>query len=66
MQIGKDAGMYRGRLEGKVLVIEVSIEAYWQQAKSLAYRHMHITAGCQAKRQTVIEEACIEAGRHCN
>jgi hypothetical protein len=41
----------RGRLEGKVLVIEVSIEAYWQQAKSLAYRHMHITAGCQAKRQ---------------
>jgi hypothetical protein len=24
------------------------------------------TAGCQAKRQTVIEEACIEVGRHCN
>jgi hypothetical protein len=27
----KHAGMFRGRLEGKVLVIEAGIEAYWRR-----------------------------------
>jgi hypothetical protein len=113
-----ESGLNRGRAEGKVLVIEAGIDAYWRRIHKVRLEQRQasrqrvwltgtgtlrqavrqrgrqqriwfrgrqyarlsgkeagskefgleagITAGCQAKRQTVIEEACIEAGRHCN
>ncbi len=56
MQTSKDAGMYRGRLEGKMLVLEADIEAYQRciDRGRLVQR--------QAKRQAAIEAGCIEAG----
>jgi hypothetical protein len=44
MQTCKDAGMYRGRLEGKILALEADIEAY----------RWHINRGRLVQRQAAI------------
>ncbi len=58
LQTSKDAGVYRGRLEGKILVLEADIEAcQWRiDTGRLVQR--------QAKRQAAIEVGCIEAGMY--